>query len=495
MRNSRRTATVALVSAGLVASGMSMAVAAPSDRANPNATDGRSMQRSEKLRQAVTVDSVVGHLESFQQIAEANDGNRAAGTSGYEASAQYIEAQLRAAGYKPTRQYFDFVFEQVRSSSLQVLSPENRTVAQNPMSYSPGTPAAGITAELVTPVNANGCDAADWAGVDATGKIALVSRGVCPFSQKSQAAGAAGAAAVIVYNNTAGALNGTLGGIDARNVPSTGITQAEGQALVALTNAGPVRMQFVLDKTVENRQTFNIFAETSFGSSNEVIMAGAHLDSVLSGPGINDNGSGSAAILEVARQINQQRNIQGKPANKVRFAWWGAEELGLLGARHYVNDLKANNPGELDRIATYLNFDMVGSPNHIIGVYDADESTYQAPVDVPAGSIGTERVFTDYFDAIGQPWVDTEFSGRSDYQPFIENGVAAGGLFTGADGRKTAREVELFGGTEGILYDPNYHTPADNLSNINRDALQINSKAIAHAVLTLAESTRPLAQG
>ena len=151
-----------------------------------------------------------------------------------------------------------------------------------------------------------------------------------------------------------------------------------------------------------------------------------------------------------------------------------------------------NKPADLKKIATYLNFDMVGSPNYMIGVYDADQSTYQAPVAVPEGSIQTEKLFTSYFDATKQPWVDTEFSGRSDYQAFIENGVAASGLFTGAEGKKTDAEVKLFGGTAGAAYDANYHTAKDDLANVSTKALENNSDAIAHAVLTLATSTKAI---
>ena len=164
---------------------------------------------------------------------------------------------------------------------------------------------------------------------------------------------------------------------------------------------------------------------------------------------------GSAGILETAVQLAKVNKLN----NKVRFAWWSAEELGLLGSEHYVYDLVENNPAELDKIATYVNFDMIGSPNYQIGVYDADQSTYEAPVDVPDGSIETEKVLTDWFDSVGQAWVDTEFSGRSDYQAFIENGVPASGLFTGAEQPKTAEEKALFGGTAGLAYDANYHSP------------------------------------
>lgn len=498
MRTPRRTTTVAFVIAGLAVSGLGgvgTAIAAPSAPAvapvvaNPGQPGPGDLKRSEKLRKNVTSAAVMGHLRQFENIAKANDGNRAAGTSGYEASAAYVEGVLKKAGYQTSRQPFEFRFEQVTTTSLEQTAPQQRTFEHNPMSYSPGTSAAGVTGELVAPSNPIGCTPADWGGVDAAGKIALVSRGTCSFAIKSQQARAAGASAIIVYNTDDGAFNGTLGAEAPDYVPSTGITQADGQALLAAMADGPVTMKFVLEKVMEQRKTFNVIAQTPWGDPNNVVMAGAHLDSVADGPGINDNGSGSGAILEVAVQLNKQSNIQGKLPNKVRFAWWGAEELGLLGSTHYIADLKANNPAQLKNIATYLNFDMVGSPNHIIGVYDANQSTYQAPVAVPPGSVETEKVFTDYFDAIEQPWVDTEFSGRSDYQAFITNGIPASGLFTGADGRKTEREVQLFGGTAGVLYDPNYHTPADDLSNVNTTALEINSKAIAHTVLTLATST------
>ena len=209
-------------------------------------------------------------------------------------------------------------------------------------------------------------------------------------------------------------------------------------------------------------------------------MLGAHLDSVADGAGINDNGSGSAAILETAVQLA----ASGDLANRVRFAWWGAEEIGLLGSADYVARL---SDAQADEIVTYLNFDMVASPNYVISVYDADQSTYEAPVDVPEGSIQTEAAFTDYFDAVGQPWIDTAFDGRSDYDAFISAGIPASGLFTGADEVKTEEQVALFGGTVGEIHDPNYHTPADDITNVNDEALGIMIGAIAHVTAQLAD--------
>ncbi len=469
----RAIASLAATAAGAMAV---TTLAAPAMAGNPN--------NAEKMAKAVSVDAVWEHLEAFQAIADEH-GDRAAGTAGYEASGAYVEQQLQAAGYETERQYFEFTYQETLAETLREVSPTARDIDHHMMSYSGNTPDEGLQEELVAPSTATGCDASAWEGVDATGKIALISRGACTFSAKSLAAAEAGALGAIVHNNAEGDLNGTLGGPNPDFLPTTGITQADGQALLAEMAEGPVEVFLDLRSFSEVRETFNVLTETSQGRDDNVVMMGAHLDGVQGGPGVNDNGTGSAAILETAIQLADVNKLN----NKVRFAWWGAEELGLLGSEHYVYDLVDNNPEVLEEIATYVNFDMVGSPNHIIGVYDADESTYDAPVTVPAGSAETEDVLTDWFDSVGQPWVDTMFSGRSDYQAFIENGVPASGLFTGADGVKTQEEVELFGGTEGIIYDPNYHTPEDSIDNVNRSALDVMSDAIAAAAITLAQDT------
>jgi len=224
-----------------------------------------------------------------------------------------------------------------------------------------------------------------------------------------------------------------------------------------------------------------VIAELPGKNDGNVVMAGAHLDSVQRGPGIQDNGSGSAALLEVAEQIAKL-----KPQNTLRFAWWGAEEAGLIGSTQYVNGLSA---AELDRIALYLNFDMVGSPNYIFMAYDADESGFTAPVPVPDGSIAIEDLFESYYTLVGEPYDDAAFSGRSDYQAFINNNIPSGGLFTGAEVVKTPEQESIWGGTAGEQFDPCYHLACDTFANISLHALDVNSDAIAAAVLTYAYST------
>ncbi len=481
----RAAAVAAMAISALLVSSNTVA---PAD-ARPDSHGGD--RDSSTLRHAVKIDAIERHLKEFQKIANRH-GNRAAGTDGYLASAQYVERELRKAGYKPTRQYFDFVYEEVETETLAEVSPNPRDIDTRAMSYTPNTPAGGLTGTLVAPTNALGCTAADWAGVDVTGKIALVSRGTCPFSDKSKAAGAAGAIAIVMYNNAPGELSGTLGSVDPAHIPSAGVTQADGETLLGEMASGPVTVTVELQAFTETRQTFNVIAEKRDsshhgrqGRSEDVVMLGAHLDGVVEGPGINDNGTGSSTLLEVAKQLKKI----GRFDNTVRFAWWGAEESGLVGSTHYVNDLVANDPEALDKIATYLNFDMIGSPNYIIGVYDADASSYPPTAPVPPGSIETEQMFRDYFTSVDQDVVDYQFSGRSDYQAFINNGVAAGGLSTGSNGPKSVYEQSLFGGTAGISYDPNYHSAGDDISNVSLTALNIQADGVAHATAVLANST------
>lgn len=442
---------------------------------------------SRAIRRAVDEKDIVAHLRRLEEIAD-RTGDRAAGRPGYAAGSRYIENQLKKAGYKPKRQYFDFTYTSVNKDDLTV---DGEALEHIIMEGSVGTEGP-VTGPLVAPTDPLGCTDAAWAGVDATDAVALVSRGTCSFAEKAAAAGAAGAAVVVIYNNAEGDLNGTLGGVTGLP-PTTGITQAAGTALLAQLADGPVEATADFDVTVEERRTWNIITTTKRGDRDSTVMLGAHLDGVQDHAGINDNGTGSATLLQTAIAL-KKTGLEKKLRNNVRFAWWGAEEIGLLGSNHYVNELVTKRPKALDKIAVYLNYDMVGSPNYVISAYDADQSTYEAEAPVPAGSARTELAFRRYFKATKQPVVDTPFSGRSDYQAFILNGVPAGGLFTGADGVKTEREQQLFGGRAGVIYDPNYHTEKDTLANVNRKALRIMSDAIAHTTLKFGKNLNGIKQ-
>jgi Zn-dependent M28 family amino/carboxypeptidase len=229
----------------------------------------------------------------------------------------------------------------------------------------------------------------------------------------------------------------------------------------------------------EIRSTQNLIAELPGKTTDGVVMVGGHLDSVPEGPGINDNGSGSAAILELAQNMSKTR-----PDHPVRFAWWGAEEAGLVGSQAYVDSLPEE---ELARIGSYLNFDMLASPNFARFVYDGDGSTFEAPEGyVTPESSAIEAIFEEFYDSRGLAYEDTEFDGRSDYQAFADAGIPSGGLFSGAEDIKTPEQAALYGGTAGQAFDACYHQACDDLGNINADALDQNADAVAYATLTLA---------
>ena len=467
----------------------------------------RNNNTSAKLREAVTAEGVLGHARALQEIAEANGGTRVSGLSGYNASVDYAMDVFRDAGYRVRKQDFTFqTFIEQSPTVLQRVSPAPAAdLPVRVMSYSGSD---DVTAPASKVANL-GCEAADFAGFPA-GDIALVERGVCPFATKATNAANAGAGAVVVYNNGPGDLNGTLGNGFSLDLAVVGVTQALGRELVA-TDGLVLRVK--TDTFRGQATTSNVLAESRFGNPDNVVMAGAHLDSVNAGPGINDNGSGSATILEVAEQM-----AKVEPTNMVRFALWGAEESGLVGAHHYVNDLKANDSAELERIALYLNFDMIGSPNYSRFVYDGDNSAFPVGTGSAAGPEGSgqiEDMFHDYFESVGLASAETPFSGRSDYGPFIAAGVdiPSGGLFTGAEGVKTAEQVEAFGGLAGVAYDPCYHQGCDALEqdfgsdaakaaiyadlasvyklegNVNVAAVDEMADAVAHAVLTYAYDT------
>ncbi|MFF1341798.1 M28 family metallopeptidase [Streptomyces sp. NPDC058290] len=216
---------------------------------------------------------------------------------------------------------------------------------------------------------------------------------------------------------------------------------------------------------------YNLIADWPGGDPNSVLMTGSHLDSVTAGPGINDNGSGSAAILETALAVSR---AQLQPTKHLRFGWWGAEELGMIGSKYYVNNLPA---AEKSKISGYLNFDMIGSPNPGYFVYDDDPTI--------------EQTFKNYYAGIGIPTeIETEGDGRSDHAPFKSAGIPVGGLFSGADYTKTAAQAQKWGGTSGQAFDRCYHSSCDTSANINDTALDRNSDAIAYAIWNLGAATQ-----
>ncbi|MEU4739901.1 M28 family metallopeptidase [Actinosynnema sp. NPDC023658] len=464
--------------AAILAASASLAlVAVPTSHAAPAAgLDGPKLAKN--LVKNVTLEGVNRHLIALQRIADRNSGTRAVGTPGYDASVEYVVGKLRGAGFDVSTPEFTYPVRVDDAATAKVGTTTYEAIA---MEFSPQTPAGGITGPLrVVPEDATpGCEASDFAGQDFTGSIALIRRGACTFDIKHRNAAAAGAIGVIVANNAEGKLAGvTLGAPGV--VPTGGVSRADGTALAQL---GGQTVTLDLRYHDEDHVARNVIAQTKTGRKDNVVMAGSHLDSVEEGPGINDNGTGSAGLLETALKLGGSPKVD----NAVRFGWWGAEELGLVGSTKYVQSLTFEQ--QLD-IALYLNFDMIGSPNAAYFVYDGDDSDAVGAGAGPYGSAQIEQAFVDYLTVEkGVQTEGTDFTGRSDYGEFIAQGIPAGGLFTGAEGIKTEAQAAKWGGTAGAPYDPNYHAAGDTLGNIDRVALERNADAVAWVTASYAMST------
>jgi Zn-dependent M28 family amino/carboxypeptidase len=448
---------------------------------------------TKRLRDAVTVNGIMSHERVLQRIANNNGGTRASGTPGFAASAAYVRNTLTKAGYQVTEQPFTFPFyRELEPAELTQVSPAAVTYETATYSYSGSGDVTGqvvpTTDVLIpppaTPGSSSGCEATDFVPAAADRpQIALVQRGSCTFEIKATNAQAAGYDAVIIFNEGQEGRQDLFVGDLGRpfTIPVVGVDFATGSALYAATQAGPVTARVVTStETNAAATTSNILAESPGGDPDKVLVVGAHLDSVVEGPGINDNGTGTSAILEIAVQMSR---LGINPRQKVRFAFWGAEESGLLGSEHYVANL---GDAELADIFANLNFDMLGSPNYVRFVYDGDGSPTGTAG--PPGSAEIEGLFTSYFAGQGLASEPSPFTGRSDYGPFIAVGIPAGGLFTGAEGVKTEAQAAVYGGTAGQPYDSCYHEACDTINNVNTRALSEMGDAAAHAVLTLARS-------
>jgi Zn-dependent M28 family amino/carboxypeptidase len=394
---------------------------------------------------AIDRSALAEHLRALQRIATGAGGNRAAGTEGDRVSEAYVIARLREAGWRVRRQSFRFPYFDERSSSLTVEGRRQRRGADfRVLVYSGSGKVSGRTRRF-----GNGCTRSDFAGLR-KGEIAVADRGDCFFRVKAENAERAGAAALLVANDPGeeGVPSATLGAVGAR--------------IPVMVVSGPVplddgaRVTLAVDAVSERRRTANVIAETPGGAGDRVVMAGGHLDSVSSGPGINDNGSGVATLLEAAEAIGPRPS-----GARVRLGFWGAEELGLLGSRHYVRGLGGDGRRA---VAAYLNFDMVGSPNAKPAVY----------------SDGAPDLARLLRQAAGRRLAGESTGGASDHAPFEEAGIPVSGLYTGASEP----------GPGGEPRDPCYHRGCDRVRNVDPATLLQMARTAAKALQRLsAESS------
>jgi hypothetical protein len=405
------------------------------------------------------------HLRGLAAVATRNRDSSAAGTPGGGATEDFVAARLRAAGWTVRFERVGFPFFQERRAPLVAL-PGGRRLAPRAdvrtLAYSAGGRARAPVRVVGGDRADAGCRAGDWRAFP-RGRIALVRRGVCPFATKARGAQGAGAAAIVVDDRAAaderGPVAGTLGAPGLR-IPAVVVDAAAGAALRAARGTVTVRV----DAVSERRAARNVIADLPGSDGARVVMAGAHLDSVPDGPGINDDGSGVATLLALAERLARGP----RPRDGLRLGFWTAEELGLYGSRAYVRALA---PAQRRRLRAYVNLDMVGSPNGVLETYGSGEA---------------EAALRRALAARGPTPARSSIGGASDHASFQRAGVPVGGVFTGASERVSAAQARRFGARAGRPADPCYHRACDTLTNVDRREMARVADAVETALRSLA---------
>ncbi|KAJ1964455.1 hypothetical protein GGI12_001408 [Dipsacomyces acuminosporus] len=447
---------------------------------------------------ALSTDRITEHLNQFLAIAEKNNNSRSV-TNGHAASAEYVINQLKASGNCDVHvQHFKSPVWTVNSApTFGVRGSLNvdyifETDYQI-MRY--GGQGASISNAEVVRVPNGGCSVGDASNV--SGKVAVVhSTGECTEFASAFLLEQMGARAVVFVRaarfkspSTARVrLTDWKEGDPLMTVPVLSVTHSVGQVL---ESSQEVRVNIKTDTSIDVVKTFNVICVGRTGDAKSTVLVGSHLDSVAAGPGINDNGSGSASMLEIHLTLAR---LGYEPQNRLVFAWWGAEEDGLLGSRHFARVLaqgwknrwtdKESVDVAWEDVALNLNFDMLGSPNYIALVHNGTD----APDTARLGSQHIQRVFEDYFVRHGYPYKITDMVGGSDFLPFISNGVPSGGVLTGAGELKTIAERRTHGGLANAALDTCYHKDCDTILNINLRGLDQMSKAAMYAISTLSST-------
>jgi Zn-dependent M28 family amino/carboxypeptidase len=464
----RRRIVVLAVGACLVASCSSSPDAgAPTSPSTATAgSTGVETPTGTGASEPVTAEGMVEHLEALEAIAERNDGTRVAGSPGYDASVAYVSGVLRDAGYEVETMSTAVPFYEIEGPTvLERISPDPESwtdgVNFRSMLFSP----SGDVQARVTPAG-TGCEFSEFAGFPA-GDIALVVPGPCFRRQQATNAQDAGAAAMIGVTLVADGrpLRPTLVYPEDLEIPLVAVTADLADEL----DGGPT-VRIRVEASSSYRPAESVIAELPAASDDDVVMLGAHLDSVVDGPGINDNGSGSALLLETARWLAGL-----DPAPPVRFAFWAGEEEGLYGSWDYAHDLA---PEEREAIDVYLNLDMVGSSNHVSFVYEA-------PPNAPRIEQWVAELFTEALADAGHESEPLDLHGASDHAAFQDVGIETGGLYSGSQEQMTRAQSRDYDGDAGEPLDPCYHQPCDTVDNVDPEALEIHAAALVEVLTAL----------
>lgn len=438
----------------------------------------RPLVDTEKLQQKISTDALQDRAETLFNISQRSidkygNPTRVIGSPGHWGTVDYILSEMRLLSryYDVDVQKFEALEGHVNSFSLLIDGVQPKLLLA--LAYTPATPKEKPVHGHLVLVDNFGCNAEDFPSKLTAGNIALVKRGNCTFGSKLIQAGKAGAVGLVIYDDEP--VSGTLGSATGDEVPTVSISSKDAAHYIKKLTANPhhkFETTLFVDAYLKKIKTLNVIAETKGGDHDNVVCLGAHSDSVADGPGINDDGSGTISLLEVARQLTDF-----KVHNAVRFAWWAGEEEGLLGSYAYANALL---PEENAKIRLFMDYDMMASPNYEYQIYNGTNE------DFPAGSGSLRDLYIDYYEDHGLNWTLVPFDGRSDYVGFLDQGIPAGGIATGAEGVKTPEGQEKFGGEAGKWFDPCYHQLCDSLANVDYDAWLVNTQLIAHSVATYA---------
>lgn len=376
------------------------------------------------------------------------DNARVAGFENEHEAANYLVTEFNNLGIKSRKQIVKDIAGYI--SETPELMIDGVKVDSKAMTYSNGT--KGVEGELVyCGLGKTG----DFKNVDVKGKIALIQRGEITYAEKVDNATANGAKGVIIYNNTSGVVNGTLSGYDSNRASSITIDQKTGEEIKAkLIRGEKVKANFKLDVQVEeNSYSYNVVANIPAAKnprSAQTIVLGAHFDSVQC-PGANDNASGTAAVLEIARILNQPE-YKEKLNYNIEIVAFGAEEIGLIGSQEYVKSLQ--DSGRIDKVKGMINLDM-------IGVGDAIQ-TYNIN---PQASHDITNIAEKHVKELGYDYSGHYNSSSSDHAPFEVAGVPSVFL--------------------NYSPDPNYHTDLDVIDYIDPQNIENMMNVVLNMILDM----------
>lgn len=431
---------------------------------------------ADRVAAAITEQGLRDDLSMLAAAAGDAPPFRALGSPGYDRAVAKVEDVLRGAGWRVTEEVLSAAaFTDEGGTVLEVGGQSFNGPDVLPLIYAPGGQAegpvvtVGWAAGAAAPGGA-GCSVSDY-GMLPAHAIVVVGPDDCyrrDAVTAAQSAGAAAFVAVMAGNPPGPPLRSTLITSDGLSIPAVAASGEAANALRAAAAAGGTA-RLASTAHTDAAQTRSIIAELPGATPDKVVMAGAHLDSVIDGPGINDNGTGVAALLGLARALSGTR-----PEATIQLAFWAGEEEGLLGSVHYVTGLSSS---DRDKLVAYLNADMLGSPNGYAGVYEE-----------PNGSPALRDLLESAITSLGAPWVPADTGGASDHAPFARSGVAVAGVFAGAGERLTFAQAQSFGGVAGQSADSCYHRACDTIANVKLPLARLLAAALALTLVKVAEN-------